>query len=138
MSDRNSDAAIRAMIEHGLREDADVNEQCLAENARALLEELEQMRANQWYMRNVLAEYGLNDLADDTPFPTQLREKLAARDAAQQRDRAVKELRHLAKCLEEKATDLKQNAALLFSWGMMVTQYHERADAIESGEVALW
>lgn len=36
---RNSIAAIKAMIEHGLRPDADVNEQCLAENARALIEE---------------------------------------------------------------------------------------------------
>lgn len=46
MTDRNSDTAIRAMIEHGLRPDSDCNEAALAENARALMEENDRLRAN--------------------------------------------------------------------------------------------
>jgi hypothetical protein len=137
MTDRNSDAAIKAMIEHGLRPDADLNEQCLAENARALLEErIVNLEQYQWYMRNVLAEYGLNDFADDTPFSTQLREKLAARDAAQQRAGAVKALNKWANNIASRSQKVTNQSAAAHLWDASIDIAHD-AKAIESGEVVL-
>lgn len=169
MSDRSSETAIKAMIEHGLRPDADVNEQCLAENARALMQELDEAIANNNRLRanldnvsrvhaadlealaeakkqikdmrgtpvammhgllETLTELGLNDRYSSVPFSDQVRQKLPARYAAQQRAGAVKALEQLA----DKWVNMHhwQSDAVV-----LAAEMKERADAIKKGEVAL-
>jgi hypothetical protein len=151
-SDRMSTAAIKAMIEHGMRREAHINEQCLAENARALIEENERLRANQrasaealakayeeiarlkspvWRLMEALPEFtcfyavGLLDPLSVLSTENQLSEKLTARDATQQRAGAAAALRKLA------AAQGSKGKVCTREWLVL------EADAIERGEVQL-
>ncbi len=110
------------------------------EQVESAVADLERYVARFDAVLDTLTELGLIDKYSSASFCEQIREKLAARDAAQQKLGAVAALRDVASMATQNAQapiECLGGEQYRSAWVVLAGFVNQRADAIERGEVQL-